>query len=60
MSDKISVKTKVFQHQIAQEVFSERDGVVETIRRQIIDISDQQVKDDLISLGWTPPKEPPR
>ena len=60
MSDKIGVKTKVFQHQIVQEVFSERDGIRETIQCQVIDIRDQQVKDALVSLGWTPPEEPPQ
>ena len=57
MSDKIGVKTKVFQHQIVQEVFSERDGIRDTIQRHVIGIRDQQVRDALVSLGWTPPED---
>jgi hypothetical protein len=45
---------------IFQEVKSVDDGippVIDTLIRQIMDTREQQTRDMLIKLGWTPPKE---
>jgi hypothetical protein len=43
--------------QIEQTVDLVFDGVRETIMRQVMNTKEQQVKDALIALGWTPPKD---
>lgn len=40
---------------VEQEMFSIRDGVREKILRQVLDTQEQQIKEALITLGWTPP-----
>jgi len=40
---------------IVQETFSIANGIRERIMRQVLDTSEQQIRDALIKLGWTPP-----
>lgn len=40
---------------IASTIFNECMGVKEEIIRQVIKMQDEQVRQALIKLGWTPP-----
>jgi uncharacterized coiled-coil protein SlyX len=42
---------------IVQETFSIATGIRERIMRQVLDTSEQQIRDALIRLGWTPHNE---
>lgn len=40
---------------IVQELFSLHDGISEPITRRVMDTQEQQTREALIALGWTPP-----
>ena len=40
---------------ISQEVFSVAGGERERISARLMDTQDQQIREALIALGWTPP-----
>lgn len=53
----ITVKTTPYADGvIGQEVYDEIDGIRQYIMRRIINTQEQQVRDALIALGWTPPQ----
>lgn len=41
---------------IVQELFTKHNEIREQMARRVIDTQDQQIRDTLIALGWTPPK----
>ncbi len=53
------------KHEIKVETYWNTDGVItqdliypyDVTMRHIMDIREQQIRDALIALGWTPPKE---
>ncbi len=51
------IGTQTFGDEIHQALWSSTNGARERIRQSIINTSDQQVRDALIKLGWTPPKD---
>lgn len=56
MELKYEVVTTPFENgDIMQETNLLRDGLREQLTRTLIRTQDQQIKDALISLGWTPP-----
>jgi len=59
MKEKIKIETKIFKNGlISQELLNERDnGRMESILKIVIDTREEQIKQALIKLGWTPPKE---
>jgi len=59
MELRYGVKTTpdLFTGRIEQKVFSEFQGVRETLWREILDTKEQHVREALIRLGWTPPPE---
>ena len=54
----MKVETRVFPSGLIEQdtIFSD-NGVRERLTRQIIDTQEQQVREALIVLGWTPPEE---
>jgi len=40
---------------IIQEVYSVRNDIREQIMQRVMNTQEQQIKDALIKLGWTPP-----
>jgi len=54
----MEVETRVFPSGLIEQdtIFSD-NGVRERLTRQIIDTQEQQVREALITLGWTPPEE---
>lgn len=57
MNININVETKVSPDLIAQETFALRQGMHETLMRQVIQLQEDGVRDALIKLGWTPPMQ---
>ena len=58
MTKKLVVESEVFTDgTIEQAVFADVDGIRERIRTYVIRTQDQQVRDCLIKLGWTPPND---
>lgn len=56
MTRKLVVESEVFTDgTIEQTVMAEVDGIRERIRTDVIRTRDQQVRECLIKLGWTPP-----
>lgn len=56
MTRKLVVESEVFTDgTIEQTVMAEVDGIRERIRTDVIRTQDQQVRECLIKLGWTPP-----
>ncbi len=52
----MKVETRVFPSGlIEQDTFFSNNGVRERLTRSFIDTQEQQVRDALIVLGWTPP-----
>lgn len=49
-----TVKTKINDSWIQQTVFN---NFKEIISKRLVDTEEEQFKNVLISLGWTPPKE---
>ena len=41
--------------EIVQEIFSVHDDIRSLITRRVMDTSEQQIREALIRLGWTPP-----
>jgi len=55
---KYKVKTEVLPNGIIeQDVILLRDKIAQTISRTVIDTQEQQTRDALIKLGWTPPEK---
>lgn len=59
MGEKIKIETNVSKDGlILQEISRESyQGTIEIIIKQIFDTKEEQIKQALIKLGWTPPKE---
>lgn len=56
MTRKLIVESEVFTDgTIEQTVLAEVDGIRERIRTEVIRTQDQQVRECLVKLGWTPP-----
>ena len=56
MEQKYRITTTPFADgMIEQEEFSEWTDLRESIVRQILDTKEQQIRQSLIALGWTPP-----
>jgi hypothetical protein len=57
----IQVKTTFNQNEINQEIINSDELSFplsrETMIKQVLDLREQGVRDALIALGWTPPKE---
>ena len=54
----IRVKTDVFERGvIVQDVLETQDGIVGLTVRHMLDTQDQEIRNALIGLGWTPPEE---
>ncbi len=49
------VTTPAIDGTITQELYSVFNGTREQITRKVIATQEQQVRDALIALGWTPP-----
>lgn len=49
------VTTPFADGRISQEVFSVVDGERERIAARLMHTQDQQIREALIALGWTPP-----
>lgn len=49
------VDTEVVGEEIAQEVVYEAGQLREVVLRQVLNTLDQQARQALIALGWTPP-----
>jgi hypothetical protein len=43
---------------IVQETFATHAGIRERIMMRVMRTQDQQIRDALIALGWTPPTDP--
>jgi hypothetical protein len=59
MNEKIIIETNVSEIDgvISQEVLREfRPGITEIIIKQVFDTREEQTRQALIKLGWTPPK----
>lgn len=56
---KLEVNTKVYGNTIEQktEMVDSMTDIRNELSRKIINLEDQGIKEALISLGWTPPKE---
>lgn len=56
---KFTVSTWAEGSKIVQEtvVDSEVDGIRNTIIRRVVETEDARVREVLVGLGWTPPKE---
>lgn len=53
---KYTVKTTpMIDGRILQEVDLEAQNIVKNIMRDVLDTKEQQIKEALIKLGWTPP-----
>jgi len=58
MSGTIDIKTVVFNSSVIEQMEAHRDSITNMVKsqaRQIIDTKDDQIRNALISLGWTPP-----
>jgi len=54
----IEVKTECFGHsKIVQDTTAVLNDVRGNTTRQIINLQEEQIRETLIYLGWTPPKE---
>lgn len=51
------VVTTILEDEILQVFQSEKDEFVQVIYRQLLKIGEQQTREALIKLGWTPPPE---
>ncbi|MFA6972807.1 MAG: hypothetical protein WC208_15595 [Gallionella sp.] len=51
------IDTIVIDEKILQGFYSEYDNIRTNLIRSVFDTGEQQVRDALISLGWTPPKK---
>lgn len=54
MKYKVSTGTDM-AGRIVQDTTSGAAGVAQQVCRRVIDVQEQQIRDTLISLGWTPP-----
>lgn len=55
---KYEIKTQVMSNgDLSQTVNRLTEDASETLRHQVIQISDQQVREAMIKLGWTPPQD---
>ena len=52
---RFQIDTRIDEDVIIQDMSELRDGIVERMSRLIINTREQQVRDALIQLGWTPP-----
>jgi hypothetical protein len=58
MEQKFRLDTRVFSDgKIQQDLFHEMNNARELMTSWIVNTRDQQIREALISLGWTPPKE---
>jgi len=58
MSYTIDIETVVFDSSVIEQMETHRDSITNMVKsqaRQIIDTKDDQIRNALISLGWTPP-----
>ena len=52
------VTTKIIaDDKILLEVHSTLNGIRDDVMRRVMDTQEQQIRDALIALGWTPPKK---
>jgi len=51
------IDTSWSEDQITQCVNSVHDGVTTELYRNVVDLQDQGIRDALIAMGWTPPKD---
>ena len=52
------VTTKIItDNKILIEVHSTLNGIRDDVLRRIVDTQEQQIRDALITLGWTPPNK---
>lgn len=42
---------------IQDDIFVDQESVVNIFNRCLIDVREKQIRDALIALGWTPPKQ---
>ena len=57
LEDGFHVVTTTDNGRIISDIEMVRGGVREQITRYVIDTADAQVKQALVKLGWTPPKQ---
>lgn len=55
-SPRHETKTVIKKDLIVQEITYDYENIRELVLRTIIDTQDEQIKEALIKLGWTPPK----
>ncbi len=53
----LTVETNIEENKIIQEMSSQHFDARQRISRQIIDVSEHQIREALINMGWTPPKD---
>ena len=57
LSSPLVLKTSCDNDRIIQELYSKQEGVEQRLTQWICDTREKAVRDALIELGWTPPKE---
>lgn len=53
---KINIETRIEDIKVIQEINRETEGVLENMVRIVYDTREEQLRQALIKLGWTPPK----
>ena len=58
MESGFEVTTKIIaDDKILLEVHSTLNGIRDDVMRRVMDTQEQQIRDALIQLGWTPPNK---
>lgn len=57
MKSEIELRVNTYGSKIELEQVSIHNEIRQNLVRKIIDLEDQLIRDALIKLGWTPPKE---
>ena len=58
MESGFEVTTKIIaDDKILLEVHSTLNGIRDDVMRRVMDTQEQQIRDALIALGWTPPNK---
>lgn len=56
-NQRYAIETKINQDEIIQILRVEFQSKIDELSRWMINTRDEQVREALIKLGWTPPKE---